>query len=657
MRSTLFLIIKVEIAMKCMLLLFFSAFFIVQNSDVLAGRRGRASAPQGDTLKADESKPLARAKSVRGKKVVEILEEKELEEAEESLLEAMLKNLGEEKKTGTVGKFEQDEKNLFIDPEHNVSLAATYIPELNKMLVLKDRQLKNKLIPLLEAAINIQGKKTNFGKALGVVLTEFTKETSEGSSVAKSFDKWRGSKVETKDLTGKKFALDENNFPTDDQIRKLADEEWPNLQPFTVEALGQDEAGANSGKIWKVFAKIKNDATLKEEKKLLFFFKVSKNKQYEIEAWKKLRKIQTSGVGRLNYLAQHRNKDKYKDLDFPIITSMEKFFTYKSKIGETRVIEVVHAAQGTAAVDVIEGKKSYDGAALALMATSIGKAIGSLHRVFFVDEKVSPSKLLGVIHGDCHPANVFVKYVAASKFSDNLNLSKFIKKAKNNNVAAYCRVYLIDNETIYDSLGEKNNLKKPYMDLFQFVLHPILYWQYLNKSVMNDKQWSKILIFFKQVLDGYISVFSAEYQPKIESYMKQIFSTRFQAAIDFVESVKTGKTNSVTDKVQLREQTTLFFNSMNVLDKTSDEKGSWSGLIEMMARIKRDKNSQPQKQAFDDIKKRLTQALEPFKVNMSVAEQLRMSLQDLQENLSGVKGKIETLKTKLQAVSKKVGKK
>ncbi len=301
------------------------------------------------------------------------------------------------------------------------------------------------------------------------------------------------------DLQG--IGLTQQGYPTYDTIRDLVSEYWPALGKIGIKKLA---GGANTGIIYGIS---------NEQGKFIFVFKISTvNTEKNHQAWENLAAIQASRIGRLS-------PGLKTNANAPIITPVERFFRYFNGKHQRCVIEVTHAAQGDYINKILDGIVVLSPYERQLYGSFIGKALGILHSSFITNTEQRPEQWLTVNHGDFHANNVFIKY-----FSKN-----------------FCRVYLIDNETIRQSLDELQPID---WDIIEFMFLPILYWQHLTAQKISDEQWSNNLDFYTAFLNGYLEAYPEERRKELSLYLKILVNSWFQIAIDCIEEMQTqGRVN------------------------------------------------------------------------------------------------------------------
>lgn len=527
-----------------------------------------------------------------------------------------------------VGEFTFDGGWFVRDGINKMTLAYQYIPDLNRLLRMSDKQSIRTILPSVEVAIKAQGSGTNFGKALQMVYEILVKRSSLYAQIA---DRWEGSQIAEEKisfLSNELECLDERGkdpswYPTTAALQKKLSDDLK-LIDLEIKDLTTSNGGTFSGKIWS--AKLNG--------KTLFFIKISKNKKNEKEAWKKLRDIQRSGVGRLGYLVAHSAKFAQYKSDLPIITSMEKFLTY-SYAGKQYVIEVVHAAPGTEAKNVVIGKADPKEYPPDLCAKALGRAFGTLHMLFLNDgwENEHPADIKTVVHGDSHTSNAFVKVTQAGNVKFNFSNKK--NNPKNIDVKQFCRVYFIDNETINDSLGVAKR-RTLFWDIFQFVLHPVLYWGYLDK---RKDIWDKVVAFYTTFVEAYIGVYPVGYQEKLRKFLHKQLYDRLQAAIEIIDDVKKGAKAVSISSQKMHELVKSAY-------KERDESGSYTEFIDLV------KSNAGSIKSLDDFRSRLCDLQSKFKLHSH--EIMEMNLADLKRGLKNMQTKIVKLQKKLNALKQKI---
>lgn len=332
----------------------------------------------------------------------------------------------------------------------------------------------------------------------------------------KYFQRWAGPKIKTialgrvqpiQDRLRTRHVLDCNGLPTTLLIEGLVIKYFSELGDVSVVDVTE---GEDPMIVFKISG-IADDLPI-------IFFKVSElKKPYQDEdgnlvsqpqTWENLADLQRSRMGRLGYMMQHSNVyDKFSYL--PMITSVEIFFTYIDRVGNTRVIEVTHAAQGDSAYNIVTKKNVYPLEEVDAAGIAIGRALASFNEVFMQGDKTEA-------HGDLHLKNVFAQSRNPSTLSasfkrksmrdgivrPDLDTALFLGRT-NLSTKPVCRVYFIDNETM---LQKKRAHQYIDWDINALMFIPLLSWGWTNEKKMAEDVWQRALSFFNRFIAGYIDV-------------------------------------------------------------------------------------------------------------------------------------------------------
>jgi len=273
-------------------------------------------------------------------------------------------------------------------------------------------------------------------------------------------------------------------YPTKATIEKIIEKHWPDFGEVVVEkAAGSLATGA-------IFSVARKKHPQKDQKKV-FFVKVSNIRSRQ--AAENLKKIQESVVGRLMIQALRTNK-WYADL--PILTSVERLFSYQGPDRNNYTIEMMHAARGKQVYSILIGPENT--AYAKKIGDAVGKSLGAFHQACRTQgDPADPSDWLTVVHGDLHQQNMFVHVFPADP----------AKKMQE-----FTRVYFIDNETMAKSLTVPREIIR---DVMYTIFMSLVNW----REDIN-RHWNNFKAFHKGFLQGYIQSHPDNVQPDLANYLK-----------------------------------------------------------------------------------------------------------------------------------------
>ncbi len=355
-----------------------------------------------------------------------------------------------------------------------------------------------------------------------VTLRSFDDDPRRKKIAKKYFSRWAGPRIETVDLgrisnvvegIRTHVMLDHRGVPVELYIKKLVNDYWPQFGNVTVDRISSDD---RPSVVFKVSGA--------HDRRPIFFIKVSEHVEPEIDSdgkeiiekqeWENLVAIQQSRIGRLGHLFQRlSNLRDYA----PIITNVEKLFTYIDQDNRPRVIAVIHAAKGESVYDVLVGKENISLEELGHWGTSIGRALYLFHSACKRGHKTEA-------HGDFHPKNILVKC-----YEDD-----------DDNGYLFYRVYFIDNETMRLTHDKgRYAIADHYTDwdINALIFIPVFYWKWLDPGIMPEAYWKRSMSFFKSYLAGYAE-FSPKNKPQLIVYLNSITQVWLNIADKIVSEIE-----------------------------------------------------------------------------------------------------------------------
>lgn len=335
------------------------------------------------------------------------------------------------------------------------------------------------------------------------------------------------------DLLAKNGFLNHEGYPQLAVIQRIVEKNWPTLGPITVTDLTASLGGSFTGALFSV-KRQGSDTNI-------FIIKIGQHSAEEAAA--NIKRIQESPIGRLGYIASHKNT--YKNIEgLPIITSIEKFFTYTDIHGKPHTIEIMQAAQGKRLYEILTLEiPGYDANQCAYQT---GYALGAFQNAFIrIGNAQDPKTWKVIAHGDFQQKNIFVKYARkktlSTDFARKTNLKKRTTLTNQADATAeqilnrpdkvaeeYYQVYFIDNELMAASLDTLQPVEK---DIMYFIFNFVITWKSLWTS--KEDQWAKECSFFTYFVRGFIDAYPEEKQPILSNYLLEKVKERTVALKDF----------------------------------------------------------------------------------------------------------------------------
>ncbi len=284
--------------------------------------------------------------------------------------------------------------------------------------------------------------------------------------VARKIIKNKTSKISKPEIKIENISFEsftDKGYPTIQEIKNLIIEQYfPNKNPrdITVTIV---KGGANTNIIY----------CLSYQNKPVFFLKISDKGNSS----QRLIDMQQNFIGKIGMQSRYESaltSNLQKNL--PIVTWMEKLYTYKDQGGNNRTIEIMHAAKGESMKNIIWTIPHTTTSQL-IACSSAGKALGSFQQFFmnYVDSH-DPETWQTVIHGDFNRGNIFFD-------------------------ASMSQVYFIDNETMRAS-NSNNTMDE---DLNSFIAS-------IDYSA---------LALHKSFINGYLESFPTDKRSTLAQYLKK----------------------------------------------------------------------------------------------------------------------------------------
>ncbi|MDP3788680.1 MAG: hypothetical protein Q8Q60_05200 [Candidatus Chromulinivorax sp.] len=326
-------------------------------------------------------------------------------------------------------------------------------------------------------------------------------------------NKQRAARTITKKITGKKSipAIETekvtfNSFtrigaPTTEEIENLMVRQYfPNKNRRDI-SVSNVQGGGNNGAMYSVSFK----------NKPVFFLKISTSEGSD----KRLIKMQQNFIGRFGMQSRYESAlNSHTQKNLPIITWIEKLYTYKYKDSPDITIEMMHAAKGRSLTDIIVNDYSIESRLASLTAT--GKALGSFQQFFinYVDPN-SPETWETISHNDFQPNNIFFD-ASTSQVSliDNESMTGRVLKSDQGTVNADIWSFFY---AISINCGEsKTCMGIPTSQLYNSFIQGYIESFPANKRSVLAKYLKKaISILPKEFLDSYITPPTQSEAPKI----------------------------------------------------------------------------------------------------------------------------------------------
>ncbi len=270
-------------------------------------------------------------------------------------------------------------------------------------------------------------------------------------------------------------------IPTESDIKNLMIKEYFHNKKNSVVTVSKVEAGGNNETIYCVLV----------QNKPVFILKISAKNGTD----KNLVDLQKSFVGRIGMQSRYESAlSSEVQKNMPIVTWMEKLYTYKDQNNQNRTIEMMHAAKGKSLADILDHDPHSNSILAAFNAA--GSALGSFQQ-FFIHYKNphDPATWQTVIHGDYHIGNIFFD-------------------------ASKSQIYLIDNETMSPGTLKTNTYDGyDHQEGHDFKCFFLFMSNFFDGA--ERYRGIRVLRIYDAFIDGYFESFPPDKRSILAQYMKE----------------------------------------------------------------------------------------------------------------------------------------
>lgn len=273
-------------------------------------------------------------------------------------------------------------------------------------------------------------------------------------------------------------SFDSKGFPTESTIKSIILKDFfPNKNPQDIK-VDVVRGGSFTNNIYRV----------SYQNKPVLFLKISS----QPKSTQNLASLQQNMIGRIGMQSHYESAlESGVQKNLPIVTWMEKIYTYKNQFGQNQIIEVMHAAKGKSVWSIVNDPKTTS-ATRAKIYETVGKSLGSFQQFFMkYNDPNNPATWETVSHGDFHPLNIFLD-------------------------TAKSQVYLIDNETMQTKTLQETSKKA---------------WNSVNELsdfkvfILSNRKWNKqnsdrTIEMQDNFIKGYLESFPADKRSILAQYLK-----------------------------------------------------------------------------------------------------------------------------------------